>query len=161
MAKLGVSILPRVDIPPQFNIQLTEQENELCVLLNECTDYLKNEKGINTSCRIAGGWVRDKVCRSPRIHTMLILFQLLGSQSNDIDIALADIMGYPFAQHLSEFASLKGIETSAIAIVEQNAEQSKHLETAKLKILGFDLDLVNLRSEEYANNSRIPTGVVG
>lgn len=89
-----------------------------------------------------------------------INLQLLGSQSNDIDIALSDIMGFPFAQHLSEFASSRGIPIGTISKIEQNPDQSKHLETATFKILGLELDLVNLRSEEYASNSRIPTGVV-
>ena len=37
-----------------------------------------------------------------------------------------------------------------------NPEQSKHLETARMKVAGLELDLVNLRSEEYAESSRIP-----
>lgn len=69
-------------------------------------------------------------------------------------------MGYPFAEHLAAFANSRGIETGSISKIAQNPDQSKHLETATLKILGLELDLVNLRSEEYATNSRIPTGVV-
>ncbi|KAF9040369.1 hypothetical protein BDZ89DRAFT_1060461 [Hymenopellis radicata] len=134
----------RVELPATLAVQLTETEDQLCTLLDECTTYLRNEKGINTSCRIAGGWVRDK---------------LLGSQCNDIDIALEDIMGYPFAEHLAEFAASRGIATGSISKIEQNPDQSKHLETATFKILGLELDLVNLRSEEYADSSRIPTEV--
>ena len=45
-----------------------------------------------------------------------------------------------------------------IAVIECNPEQSKHLETARMKVAGLELDLVNLRSEQYADqNSRIPT----
>ncbi len=69
-------------------------------------------------------------------------------------------MGYPFAEHLAEFAASRGIATGNISKIEQNPDQSKHLETATFKILGLELDLVNLRSEEYADNSRIPTEVV-
>jgi tRNA nucleotidyltransferase (CCA-adding enzyme) len=69
-------------------------------------------------------------------------------------------MGLPFAEHLAEFAKTKGIATGTIAKIAQNPDQSKHLETATLKLYGLDIDLVNLRSEEYAENSRIPTGVV-
>ncbi|EAU92989.2 transfer RNA nucleotidyltransferase [Coprinopsis cinerea okayama7 len=68
-------------------------------------------------------------------------------------------MGLPFAEHLAEFAKTKGIATGTIAKIAQNPDQSKHLETATLKLYGLDIDLVNLRSEEYAENSRIPTGV--
>ncbi|KAK0466375.1 uncharacterized protein EV420DRAFT_1261865 [Desarmillaria tabescens] len=144
MVHLNVAPPRRVQLPADFKVELTEGEDRLCTLLDECTQYLKAEKGISTSCRIAGGWVRDK---------------LLGSQSNDIDIALMDMMGYPFAEHLAAFANSRGIETGSISKIAQNPDQSKHLETATLKILGLELDLVNLRSEEYATNSRIPTGV--
>lgn len=70
------------------------------------------------------------------------------------------MMGLTYAEHLAEFARSKGVETGTIAKIEVNPDQSKHLETATFKIYGLDLDLVNLRSEEYADDSRIPTEVV-
>lgn len=70
------------------------------------------------------------------------------------------MMGLAFAEHLTEFANSKGVETGTVSKIEQNPDQSKHLETATFKIFGLDIDLVNLRSEEYAEGSRIPTGVV-
>ncbi|KAF8213616.1 hypothetical protein K438DRAFT_2009773 [Mycena galopus ATCC 62051] len=133
----------RREIPGHMKIELTEVENQLCTLLDECCADLRT-KNIDTSCRIAGGWVRDK---------------LLGMQSNDIDIALADMMGDDFAGHLSAFAESKDVKTGPIAIFNPNPEQSKHLQTARIPIFGLELDLVNLRSEEYANNSRIPTAI--
>ena len=69
-------------------------------------------------------------------------------------------MGLAFAEHLAAFAQVKGVEIGTITAIEQNPEQSKHLETATFKIFGLDIDLVNLRSEEYAESSRIPTQVV-
>ena len=48
-----------------------------------------------------------------------------------------------------------------MAVVKGNPGQSKHLETAKTTVLGVDLDFVNLRDEAYAQDSRIPTQVVG
>ncbi len=86
--------------------------------------------------------------------------QLLGLQSNDIDIALSDMMGLQFAQHLATFAINKGVETGTISRIAQNPDQSKHLETATLKLFNLNIDLVNLRDEEYAGDSRIPTQVV-
>ncbi len=50
----------RIRVPDHLDICLTEVESQLCVLLDDCTKQLA-EKGIHTSCRIAGGWVRDKV----------------------------------------------------------------------------------------------------
>lgn len=52
--------MARIDIPAEMKIELTNVEEEICVLLDDCTKHLA-EKGIVTSCRIAGGWVRDKV----------------------------------------------------------------------------------------------------
>ncbi|TFK76716.1 hypothetical protein BDN72DRAFT_806767 [Pluteus cervinus] len=85
--------------------------------------------------------------------------QLLGSECQDMDIALSEIMGLTFAQYLADFASTKGVQTGNISKIAQNPDQSKHLETATFKLFGFDLDLVNLRAEEYAESSRIPTEV--
>jgi hypothetical protein len=87
--------------------------------------------------------------------------QLLGSDSNDIDIALEGVMGVPFAEHFVEFiASVKNLPIKSVSKVESNPDQSKHLETAKTTVLDTELDFVNLRSEEYAEGSRIPTEVV-
>ncbi|KAJ7693549.1 hypothetical protein B0H17DRAFT_1159371 [Mycena rosella] len=134
----------RRQIPGDMKIELTQTENDLCVLLDECCADLKESQGLTTSCRIAGGWVRDK---------------LLGMQSNDIDIALTDMMGEDFARHLAAFAARKNVKTGALAIINPNPEQSKHLQTARIPIFGLELDLVNLRSEEYAQDSRIPSAV--
>lgn len=139
------SPIPRILFHPENSrIDLTQIESTVCELLNGCANFIHQEKGISTTCRIAGGWVRDK---------------LLGSQSNDIDVALSDIMGLAFAEHLTAFAQVNGVEIGAIAAIEQNPEQSKHLETATFKIFGLTIDLVNLRSEEYAEGSRIPTEI--
>ncbi|KAH9075700.1 hypothetical protein EDB83DRAFT_2351855 [Lactarius deliciosus] len=135
----------RIHIPDRLDIRLTEVESQLCVLLDDCTKQLA-EKGIHTSCRIAGGWVRDK---------------LLGSHNNDIDIALENMTGHAFALEFTEFASkLKRLPVKSVAVVKGNPGQSKHLETAKTTVLGLDLDFVNLRDEAYAEDSRIPTQVV-
>ncbi|KAH9177067.1 hypothetical protein EDB89DRAFT_2112495 [Lactarius sanguifluus] len=134
----------RIHIPDRLDIRLTEVESQLCVLLDDCTKQLA-EKGIHTSCRIAGGWVRDK---------------LLGSYNNDIDIALENMTGHAFALEFTEFASkLKRLPVKSVAVVKGNPGQSKHLETAKTTVLGLDLDFVNLRDEAYAEDSRIPTQV--
>ncbi|KAI0700413.1 hypothetical protein BC835DRAFT_1404849 [Cytidiella melzeri] len=128
-----------------MEIHLTDVEARVCALLDGCTKWMKNEHGLHTSCRIAGGWVRDK---------------LLGLQSNDIDVALTDMMGLAFAERFQTYCnSLEGVDVDKIAKVERNPDRSKHLETAKAKVLDIELDFVNLRSEEYAEDSRIPIEV--
>lgn len=93
--------------------------------------------------RVAGGWVRDK---------------LLGIPSYDIDIALDDMMGKEFAELINTklYPGQK-----KYGVVERNAENSKHLETACIKVHGIMLDLVNLRSEEYTEDSRVPEIQIG
>ncbi|KAI0638969.1 hypothetical protein C8Q77DRAFT_1078625 [Trametes polyzona] len=135
----------RPQLPTMMEIKLTTEEDELCTLLDQCTRHMKETEDIETSCRIAGGWVRDK---------------LLGSQCNDIDIALENMMGVPFAERFVEYCrTVKDIAVKNVAKIESNPDQSKHLETARTTVMGIELDFVNLRSEEYAENSRIPTQV--
>lgn len=61
-----MSLLSRTSYPvkPPEHLQviLTDIEEQICVLVDGCTKHLKTEEGIETTCRIAGGWVRDKVC---------------------------------------------------------------------------------------------------
>ncbi|KAG8891337.1 CCA tRNA nucleotidyltransferase, mitochondrial, partial [Tulasnella sp. 408] len=141
---------PRV-LPPDsgsgtLNIQLTPQEDRLCTLLDQFTNDLKEKRPDlpPVECRIAGGWVRDK---------------LLGGDSNDIDIALSSMMGIAFAELFVPFIEEKGFEVRNITKIARNPEQSKHLETCKATLMGLEIDFVNLRSEEYALDSRIPTKV--
>lgn len=70
------------------------------------------------------------------------------------------MMGVPFAEHLVEFLTSKGHTMREAHKIARNPEQSKHLETAVVNVLGTDIDLVNLRSEVYAEGSRIPSEVV-
>jgi hypothetical protein len=58
---------------------------------------------------------------------------------------------------ISVYLITQGHATHNVAVIMSNPDQSKHLETARMKVRGVWLDLVNLRSEEYAQHSRIPT----
>lgn len=54
-------------------ITLTTEEDKVCSLLDEFTKQLRStsEEYAGVECRIAGGWVRDKVSPTaflPRIH---------------------------------------------------------------------------------------------
>lgn len=96
---------------------------------------------LKTVVRVAGGWVRDKV---------------LGRVNHDMDIAVDDMTGEAFARLVNEHLRATGAETHTVNVIQANPEQSKHLETATVNILGMQIDFVNLRAEEYAQNSRIP-----
>lgn len=99
--------------------------------------------------RFTGGWVRDK---------------LLGIPSHDIDVGINRMTGYDFGNYLAGFLERNldryNIPPRTVHKIESNPEKSKHLETATTKILGLDIDLVNLRSEVYKADSRIPEMVL-
>lgn len=54
----------------------------------------RDELGLKTVLRVAGGWVRDKVFAN--------IIQVLGKQSKDIDIALDDMKGQEFVTLLKK-----------------------------------------------------------
>ncbi|CEP63300.1 tRNA adenylyltransferase LALA0_S07e07008g [Lachancea lanzarotensis] len=126
---------------------LSAVEQNVCSLLK---DYSREYNQINKlaeplTLRITGGWVRDK---------------LLGLNSHDLDIAVNTMSGEQFAHGLSDFLvknhQTYGITPHSIHKIDKNPEKSKHLETATTKLFDIEVDFVNLRSEEYSNDSRIP-----
>ena len=99
----------------------------------ECFQIIMNilqKNNLSTICRVAGGWVRDK---------------LLGKESDDIDIALNDMKGSKLANLINEelYPGQK-----KVGIIQQNIEKGKNLETATIKINQTWIDLVNLRCED-------------
>ncbi|GAQ85176.1 Polynucleotide adenylyltransferase family protein [Klebsormidium nitens] len=123
-------------------VELNAQEERIFNTLKQTLAHF----GLKTQLRVAGGWVRDK---------------LLRRDSGDIDIALDDQMGVDFAEKVNEYLRLRGEQTREIGHIKSNPDQSKHLETAKVKIHGTEIDFVNLRSETYAEGSRIPEATFG
>jgi tRNA nucleotidyltransferase/poly(A) polymerase len=100
------------------------------------------DKSPDTILRVAGGWVRDK---------------LLGKTSHDIDIAINNMSGEQFANLVVQYMGEHGIShKGGVSVVKANPQQSKHLATAMVNVLGVPIDFVNLRKETYAE-SRIPT----
>ena len=131
-------------------ITLTDQEAKLRQLLLDVCEYIGKLDGYaKPELRITGGWVRDK---------------LLGSQSMDVDVGINTMTGLEFGNLMKQY--LDRPETKAkyeqsilgrLAKIEANPEKSKHLETVTTRILGLDIDLVNLRKETYTEDSRTPT----
>jgi tRNA nucleotidyltransferase (CCA-adding enzyme) len=83
----------------------------------------------------------------------------MGRECHDVDIALDTHTGVQFAQYVNDFLAASGHPVSKIGTIAANPEQSKHLETATVKVLGRFVDFVNLRSERYSGDSRIPVMV--
>ncbi|BEI82615.1 hypothetical protein CcaverHIS002_0304830 [Cutaneotrichosporon cavernicola] len=120
-------------------IRLSETEDKFVTLLDEFS------RGYNPpiECRIAGGWVRDKILNLP---------------SHDLDVALSTTSGYAFAEAFVAFLHARDVTTGSVGRVAANPEQSKHLETGTTRVLGLECDFVGLRSETYTD-SRIPDQV--
>ncbi|GJJ75191.1 hypothetical protein EMPS_07549 [Entomortierella parvispora] len=125
-------------------IELTDQEAEICKVLDEVARGYEVKEGKRVQLRIAGGWVRDK---------------LLGLSCHDLDIGLDTMMGFEFATLVNDYMQSLGHQKRTIAKIATNPEKSKHLETATMVVLGMPLDFVNLRSEVYDDESRIPTEI--
>ncbi|KAJ1557011.1 CCA tRNA nucleotidyltransferase, mitochondrial, partial [Nowakowskiella sp. JEL0078] len=139
--------VPAVFANDKPTINLSKKEQQICELVvNVAEKISSNPNRAPVIVRIAGGWVRDK---------------LLEKESYDLDFALDSISGYEFAKAVSEYMVQAGLEVRTIAKIEQNPEKSKHLETATTKVFGQEVDFVNLRTETYQNDSRIPIAEFG
>jgi len=133
-------------------IALTPQEQKLRGLLLDVAGFIDEAKKIEEriELRWAGGWVRDK---------------LLDIPSHDIDTAINAMTGEDFCLQLQEYCkdprnvekhSLEAKDLGHIHVIAANPDKSKHLATATKRILGFDVDFVNLRKETYSEDSRHP-----
>ncbi|OBT93199.1 CCA tRNA nucleotidyltransferase, mitochondrial [Pseudogymnoascus verrucosus] len=149
-ASIGQANLRPEDVVATARITLTPQESKLRNLLLDVARYIDESKEIKErlELRFAGGWVRDK---------------LLAIPSNDIDTAINSMTGYAFSLKMKEYLDVPenrlkhGIENvSSLHKIAANPEKSKHLETVTTKLLGYDLDFVNLRKETYTVDSRNP-----
>lgn len=130
-------------------IKLTDREEALRQLLLDASTYFAKASGEPLpQLRFTGGWVRDK---------------LLGITSKDIDISISSMTGYRFGEVIKEFLDFQSHDAKYdqsivgnLHKIEANPEKSKHLETLTTRILGFEIDLVNLRKEAYVDESRNP-----
>lgn len=126
-------------------ISLNEKETSIRNLLVEFCNHYNTTKASDEhlELRITGGWVRDK---------------LLGSESNDLDIAVNHLSGEDFAGKLFEYSSefYPELQLNSVHTIKKNPEKSKHLETCTTKLFDLDIDFVNLRSEAYTVDSRVP-----
>ncbi len=147
LAQLKYSSFPTSAMGKQ--ITLTDQESTLRQFLLDVSTYIGTLDGYKKpELRFTGGWVRDK---------------FLGLRSVDIDVGIDSMTGYNFGVMMKEYlaqpeskAKYERIGLGGLAKIEANPEKSKHLETVTTKILGLDIDLVNLRKEIYLESSRNP-----
>ncbi|KAI3785084.1 hypothetical protein L1987_44196 [Smallanthus sonchifolius] len=138
MLKTNGTFSANLPVVVKESIDLTDKEKQIFDRLLEVLHHFNLE----TKLRVAGGWVRDK---------------LLGKECYDIDIALDDMLGREFCEKVNEYLTSTGEEAQGVGVIQSNPDQSKHLETARMRLFDVWIDFVNLRSEDYAENSRIPT----
>ena len=138
------------------HFSFSPQEDDVMRTIRLVLDWSQRD----TVVRVAGGWVRDK---------------LLGKSSHDLDLVVDDLSGVEFAELVNTYLhEVKREHVSRIGVIERRPEQSKHLETASfrvhdqegklnmknllsLAVLSFsEVDVNQLRSESYADHSRIP-----
>ncbi|KAF9739548.1 hypothetical protein PMIN06_006993 [Paraphaeosphaeria minitans] len=149
-------------------LELTDEETKLRNLLLAVAAYIDQTPAAGSAgasvpenvaqekivLRWTGGWVRDK---------------LLGVGSHDVDVAINKMTGEHFGLKMLEYLKVPGnLEKhdfgadesskiiSGLHTIKANPEASKNLETATIKVMGIDLDLVNLRKETYDEVSRNP-----
>ena len=149
-------------------LELTQVEATLKRLLLDVAEYVDGLPSMPSSgqttlsrelsdtkleLRFTGGWVRDK---------------LLQVDSHDIDVGINKMTGYQFGLVMKDYLDIPGnvdkysipgesIDTlGSLHKIAANPEKSKHLETVTTRILGLDIDLVNLRKETYSQHSRNP-----
>lgn len=86
---------------------------------------------------------------------------MIGRESSDIDFAIDDMTGAEFVKLLNEYrVQSTDDENSKFEVISYNSEETKQLDKVKVKILDTFVDVVNLRSEVYSSNSRIPQTVI-
>ena len=69
--------------------------------------------------------------------------------------------GEDFAKLIKQHSATSEMQSSNIGVIKCNNEKSKHLETATIRVEGQWIDLVNLRSEKYSEDSRVPEIDIG
>lgn len=101
--------------------------------------------GQNLNGWVVGGYVRDS---------------LMGKKSDDLDVAISSAAtGLDFAQFLKDMGSkMDSDPTGKIysTALDKTDTGSDQLQVAALEIYGEKIDFVNLRTEQYSDDSRVP-----
>ena len=121
-------------IPKELNLNI-----KLSDLEQKIFSFFLSHNPHNSTFRVAGGWVRDK---------------LLGNENDDIDITIDNISGQEYTKILESQLSLN--EKNILKILKNSNEKSAHLQTSTINLFGKEIDIVNLRKEVYIQNSRVP-----
>ena len=117
-----------------INFSLNEIEKECFSIIMK---VLKKNNLNSVTCRVAGGWVRDK---------------LLGKESDDIDILVDNIKADDLAKLINEELYP---EKFKMGVIKSNPNKGKNIEVSKTIICNTSIDIVNLRTN-YKNKEATP-----
>lgn len=164
---------PSLSVQLKENIELTDTEEKIFDRLLGTLRHF----GLNNQLRVAGGWVRDKVCGSglfvslgrkwPSCFIVKRVWyfdyfpsQLLGKECYDIDIALDNMLGSEFVDKVREYLLSVGEEPQGIAVipwyVEYKWNRSIYLKNDFMELNG--LHFIYGRSRYQYYNDIICTG---
>ena len=169
-------------------MELSTVEETLKRLLLDVAHFI-DSSSLNTSerppgrlptvLRFTGGWVRDKLLGADSQDIDVAINNMTGLQ---FGLELQKYLN--IAENPRKYGIGSNVQLSAEPIpeggsktdpslskgsgalgglhkIEANPEKSKHLETVTTKVLGLDIDLVNLRTETYSEASRNPQMAFG
>lgn len=112
-------------------ISITDAESSIFKIL------LAAASGTDSTVRVVGGWVRDK---------------LMGLDSDDIDISVDNLTGLEFAINIAQHQGLG----DKVGVIKANPDKSKHLSSAVMFINGQEVQFTGFRKETYVAASRVP-----
>jgi len=163
---------------PVLTIALDDQERQLFDNLLATARALEDApQPKSVQIRVAGGWVRDKILGLPTHDVDIALDSCTGVEF--ANYFKEYLLSQQRLQQQEEEECSASSETALnnnnnkntknnnntiigrIGVIAANPAQSKHLETATLRAFGLEVDFSNLRHETYAEDSRIPTIVIG
>lgn len=137
--------------PQHVQLALDEEEQRLFKILTAALQAFEQGAIVvdgqpprSLEIRVAGGWVRDK---------------LLGLSTHDVDIAVDHLTGVSLATVVQAYLHQHHDNGTCgrMGVIAANPAQSKHLETATMRVCGIEVDFTNLRAQEvYTDHSRIP-----
>ena len=109
------------------DFSLNEKEKQIFSII---LDIMKKNKLTSTVCRVAGGWVRDK---------------LIGKESDDIDISVSYTPAWKLVLLINKELYPNKFK---MGIIPKNPEKGKNVEVATTNICNISIDFVNLRVDE-------------
>ncbi|XP_058220796.1 tRNA nucleotidyltransferase cca2-like [Rhododendron vialii] len=137
--------------PPSYSSQVRDKielmDNER--LLFDFLLQVTRHSDLDTTIRIAGGWVRDKFLDRQRA-------------SDRIEVVVDNMNGRKFCEKVNLLLSFRGVGVQEITVIRNKSKsfRSSSLERARMLLFDMRVDFVELRSKHYIMRSglSLPAG---